>query len=52
MIANTAEETAQKIVELYTKQYLWEAASAASQAVLQPFSLAITEAQLLKIIND
>lgn len=52
MIANTPETTAKKIVELYTNQKLWEAASDASQTILEPFSLATTEAQIHKIIND
>ncbi|WP_040250436.1 glycosyltransferase family 4 protein [Psychroserpens mesophilus] len=52
MIANTAEDTAQKIIDLYTNEALWNAASNSCEAILEPFSLTTTEAQILKIIND
>ncbi|WP_397363339.1 glycosyltransferase [Olleya sp. R77988] len=51
MIANTAEDTAKKIIDLYTNITLWNAASDSCQTILQPFSLATTEAQILQIIN-
>ncbi|QXP61500.1 glycosyltransferase [Olleya sp. HaHaR_3_96] len=52
MVANSAEEIAQKIIALYTNKQLWEAASDSCENILKPFSLATTETQILQIINN
>ena len=51
MITNTAEDSAKKIIDLYTNKTLWNTASNSCATILKPFSLATTEAQILQIIN-
>ena len=50
MIANNAEAIAQKVIDLYTNKILWEEASNSCKTILEPFSLKITENQVLQII--
>jgi len=50
MIANNAEAIAQKVVDLYTNKILWEEASNSCKTILEPFSLKVTENQVLQII--
>jgi len=50
MIANNAEAIAQKVIELYTNKILWEEASNSCKTILEPFSLKVTENQVLQII--
>ncbi|WP_289044983.1 glycosyltransferase [uncultured Olleya sp.] len=51
MIANDTEAIAQKVVDLYTNKVLWDEASNNCKTILEPFSLKVTENQLLQIIN-
>ena len=51
MIANNTEAIAQKVVDLYTNKVLWDEASNSCKTILEPFSLKVTENQLLQIIN-
>lgn len=51
MIANNTEAIAQKVVDLYTNKELWDEASNSCKTILEPFSLKVTENQLLQIIN-
>ncbi|MEM5539549.1 glycosyltransferase [Olleya sp. AS48] len=51
MIANNTEAIAQKVVDLYTNKVLWDEASNSCKTLLEPFSLKVTENQLLQIIN-
>ncbi|MBD3862525.1 glycosyltransferase family 4 protein [Olleya marilimosa] len=50
MIANNAEAIAQKVIDLYTNKILWEEASNSCKTILEPFSLKVTENQVLQII--
>jgi len=50
MIANNAEAIAQKVIDLYTNKILWEEASNSCKTILKPFSLKVTENQVLQII--
>jgi len=52
MIANSAQDTAQKIVNLYTNEMIWNNSSDSCEMILKPFSLATTETQILQIVND
>ncbi len=51
MIANNTEAIAQKVINLYTNKVLWDEASNSCKTILEPFSLKVTENQLLQIIN-
>ncbi|AXO81534.1 glycosyltransferase [Olleya aquimaris] len=51
MIANDTEAIAQKVVDLYTNKVFWDEASNNCKTILEPFSLKVTENQLLQIIN-
>lgn len=51
MVANEKENIAQKIIDLYTTEKLWDKASASCEDILKPFSLLNTEKQVLKLIN-
>lgn len=50
MVANNAEAIAQKVIDLYTNKILWEEASNSCKTILEPFSLKVTENQVLQII--
>ncbi|PIB32426.1 group 1 glycosyl transferase [Gaetbulibacter sp. 5U11] len=50
MIANNAEAIAQKVIDLYTNKILWDEASNSCKTILEPFSLKVTENQVLQII--
>ncbi|WP_246124335.1 MULTISPECIES: glycosyltransferase [Bizionia] len=51
MVANTKEEIAAKIIEVYTNKESWETLSAFSEHILEPFSLKSTEDTVLSLIK-
>ncbi|WP_245705844.1 glycosyltransferase [Bizionia paragorgiae] len=52
MIANTAEEIADKIINLYTDKKLWEFTSDTCESILEPFSYNKTEKQILEVLSN
>jgi hypoxanthine phosphoribosyltransferase len=51
LIAETPEDLASKLIELYTNKNLWQEVSAYSETILQPFSTQVTEKNILRAIN-
>lgn len=52
MVADTAEDYAKKLIQLYTNETLWNSVSDYSETILQPFSLAHTEREILSILKN
>ena len=50
MIANTTNDLADKIINLYTNKADWDLASNSCKAILKPFSINTTEAQVIDVI--
>jgi hypothetical protein len=51
VIAETAQDFAQKIISLYTDEEKWNAVSAGAVKVIAPFSLKAVEASVLKLLR-
>ena len=51
MIANNAQNIANKIIELYSNGTLWNAVSATSSAIIQPFSKEENERKICEILG-
>lgn len=52
MIANTKEDIANKILNLYQNETAWQTASDACEMILKPFSIEETKKKLFQLIND
>ena len=50
MIANTTNDLADKIINLYTNKADWDLASNSCKTILKPFSINTTEAQVIDVI--